>query len=112
MNEPKRLSRTQLLVVILILPAFAVFWNTLFKIGTFTPIELATHGLIQRTLIANVVQMLLLGAFLFQICGLNLESILINKTKAKRAVVTGLLAWVVTLTFLRSFERSVMHRSL
>lgn len=92
----QKINPIVLLLVVVIYPALSTLMNYLFVIHFFSPVSNATNHLIQPTLLANLISLVVLSILIFGLGKLNLRSMLLNKGKLIFGLKLTFGLWLVT----------------
>lgn len=94
-NNIRRLDTRILLLIAIIQPITSIIVNYLFSVKFFTPFSLYTHHLLNATLQANLLILLLWWLFIFRLGKHNVASLWLDSTKLKVALKWGMAYWLI-----------------
>ncbi|MHB2150308.1 CPBP family intramembrane glutamic endopeptidase [Calditrichota bacterium LG25] len=94
-----KLDSRLLVIIAIIQPIFSLITNYLFTINFYKPISVWSYYLINPTLQANLIILLIWGFIIFKIGKHNLSSIWLNRKKLINGIIVGIIFWFVIQAF-------------
>ena len=92
----KQLPVKWLVVILILVPVNQVAGNYLFTIGVFNPVTGLTAGLVNPTLQANLVGLVVFGTIIFHFGKIGLANIGASGNKIRTGLKWGLIIWLAT----------------